>query len=64
MESNEFLTYEEARKTIKTGDVFFTYERSFIPKVIRKLTQSKVSHVGLFIWIEKRLYTVEMTLRE
>jgi len=59
-----FETYEEVRETIKTGDLFFTYENSFIPKAIRKITQSKVSHVGIFIWIEKRLYTVEMTLRE
>jgi len=60
----EFQTYDEVRSTIKTGDLFFTYENSLIPKAIRKMTQSKVSHVGLFIWIEKRLYTVEMNLRE
>lgn len=60
----EFQTYDEVRSTIKTGDLFFTYENSLIPKAIRKLTQSKVSHVGLFIWIERRLYTVEMNLRE
>lgn len=57
-------TYAEIRASINTGDLFFTYENSFIPKIIRKITQSKVSHVGIFVWIDKRLYTVEMTLRE
>jgi len=54
------MTYEEAKNIIKTGDLFFTCENSFFSRLIRRFTQSSVSHVGLFLWENGRLLTVEM----
>lgn len=52
-------TYESIRGQIKTGDVFFTKSPAFFSRMIRLFTQSKVSHVGLFVIIENRIFCIE-----
>lgn len=51
--------YRSIRQEIKTGDVFFTYSPALFSKLIRLFTQSKVSHVGFFIWWGNRLFAIE-----
>lgn len=51
--------YIDIRQNIKTGDLFFTAANAFFSRIIRFFTHSKVSHVGMFVWIGKRLFIVE-----
>lgn len=53
-------SYVEYRTTIESGDVFFTYSPKPFSRLIRWWTGSKISHVGVFLWIENRLFIVEM----
>ena len=52
---------KKIRKSIVTGDLYFTKSTALISRVIRLFTRSKVSHVGMFIWIENRLFCIEST---
>ena len=51
--------YDIYRSNIKTGDLFFTASTAFFSKIIRLVTKSEVSHVGIFIWLEDRLFIIE-----
>lgn len=52
---------EKLRKSIHTGDLYFTQSDALIPTLIRFFTRSKVSHVGIFVWLGGRLFVVETT---
>lgn len=52
--------YQEARTRIETGDVYGTFSTALFSRLIRLVTKSKVSHVGVFIWLKNRLFCVEM----
>lgn len=55
-----FTNYnKDIRKDIQTGDLFFTASPALFSRIIRRFTQSKVSHVGIFIRINERLFAVE-----
>lgn len=52
--------YAEYRTSIETGDIFCTMSPAPFSRLIRWWTGSKISHVGVFLWIENRLFIVEM----
>jgi hypothetical protein len=54
-----FENYIDVRKEIKTADIFFTASDAFFSKLIRIVTKGKVSHVGMFLVIEGRVFAVE-----
>lgn len=56
---NMKFEYSQLRHEVKTGDAFGTAGPSFFSKNIRFWTGSKISHVGLFVWIGTRLFIVE-----
>jgi hypothetical protein len=51
--------YSVIRDEIQTGDLFFTAGNGIFSRAIRFFTRSKVSHTGIFVWLEKRLFVVE-----
>lgn len=51
--------FDKFKNTIQTGDVFGTAKMNPISIMIRWVTRSRVSHVGLFIWMENDLWIVE-----
>lgn len=51
--------YAELRSQIRTGDLFFSAADDFISGAIRLFTRSQISHVGIFIWLENRLFIAE-----
>lgn len=53
------MKYSEIRSDIKTGDVFFTAEKALFSRLIRFFTKSTVSHVGMFVILEERVFCVE-----
>ena len=55
------MNYDKLRSRIKTGDLFFTGSVGWLGGLIRLVTQSQISHVGTFIWIENRLFISEAT---
>jgi len=57
------MKYQKLRPDIVTGDLFFTATNGLFGKVTRLVTQSKVSHVGIFVWIEGRLFVAEATFQ-
>jgi len=57
------MKYQALRPDILTGDLFFTATNGLFGKVTRLVTQSKVSHVGVFVWYEDRLFVAEATFK-
>lgn len=55
----DYIYKDHLLKDIKTGDVFATHARNPVSKLIRFVSRSEVSHVGLFVWLEDQLYIVE-----
>jgi hypothetical protein len=55
----KYSEYMKIRGKIKTADCFFTAGRSIFSRLIRLFTRSQVSHTGIFVWEEDRLYIVE-----
>ena len=55
----ELKKYSEQRKKIKHGDTFATASPALFSRLIRFFTRSKLSHVGIFIIIKKRIFAVE-----
>jgi hypothetical protein len=51
--------YSLIRDSIRTGDLFFTASPALFSRLIRFFTRSKISHVGLFVWIGGRLFVAE-----
>lgn len=51
--------YSELRSQIRTGDLFFSAADDFISGAIRLFTRSRISHVGIFVWLEQRLFIAE-----
>ena len=41
------IDYAEIRKQLQTGDIFFTTNNGFVPRVIRWVTKSTWAHVGI-----------------
>jgi hypothetical protein len=52
--------YNDFRMKVATGDLFFTHSKALFSRIIRFFTRSTVSHVGVFFWIENRLFIGEM----
>lgn len=52
--------YRYTRTNIETGDVFGTASPALFSRIIRLFTKSKISHTGVFLWIENRLFICEM----
>jgi cell wall-associated NlpC family hydrolase len=59
----KIASYKEARHKIQSGDVVFFKTSSIIGSIIRFLTHSRFSHVGIAFWMEtgraRRLMIVE-----
>ena len=57
------ISYEEARKDIKDGDIVFVSSSSIVARIIRFFTFSKYSHAGIAFWAtvsgRNRLFMVE-----
>jgi hypothetical protein len=53
------MKYYSLRERIITGDVFLTANPALFSRLIRFFTRSQVSHVGIFLWIGKRLFIAE-----
>jgi hypothetical protein len=45
------LDYESARDRIQTGDIGFSGDPSFTSWLIRKVTDSAISHAWLYVWL-------------
>jgi uncharacterized protein YycO len=58
-EPYEIRTYGEVRDEVQNGDVLCFSGRGFISTVIRKMTRSEYSHVGLVYLFEGRKYCLE-----
>jgi len=52
--------YRYTRTSIQSGDIFGTASPALFSRIIRIFTKSKVSHVGIFIWLKNRLFCVEL----
>lgn len=62
--STPVLSYEAARNRIRNGDIVFIKDRmGFLGSIIRFLTRSRYSHVGIAFWMDSggvsRLMMVE-----
>lgn len=55
----DYIHKQHLIKDIKTGDIFATHARNPVSKLIRFVSRSEVSHVGMFVWLEGELYIVE-----
>jgi len=44
---------------IKTGDILLVATDSWIGRTIRKITKSKWSHAGIFVWLWGELFVIE-----
>jgi hypothetical protein len=53
------LLYSEIRSTIEDGDVFTFSGPWLFSKLIRYWTKQEVSHAGLAVWINERLFILE-----
>lgn len=53
-------SYNNFRYKVRNGDFFFTKSNALFSRIIRLFTRSDVSHVGVFFWIENRLFAAEM----
>ena len=53
------MKYSDIREKVETGDLFFTAGGSLFSRFIRLFTHSIVSHVGIFVEIENRLFIIE-----
>jgi hypothetical protein len=55
--------YCEVRDDINTGDIIFFQTKGIVSKIIRFVTSSEYSHVGIAMWVEisgqKRLMVIE-----
>lgn len=60
-------SYNSIRKFIKTGDVFFFSGKGGFSDIIKNVTKSPYSHVGMAIWMtlpytqDERLFIIEST---
>lgn len=49
------LTYEQVRGIVEDGDIVFFYGgKGLVQKIIRWVTGSKITHVGIAFWITSR----------
>lgn len=51
--------YDTIRSKVSTGDIFFTASNALFSQAIRSVTRTTVSHVGFFVVIGSRVFTVE-----
>lgn len=58
-QKDELKEYSVQREKIKHGDTFATASPALFSKLIRFFTRSKLSHVGIFLIIENRIFAVE-----
>src|SRR5690606_7186272 len=54
------MNYPEFRDLAQTGDLILTGERGLIGTLVRILTASQASHVGVLLWIGGGLWLAEM----
>ena len=45
------MEYLQARKYIRTGDILACEGTAIYSKIINFVTQSKISHVGIAVWV-------------
>lgn len=55
----DYILKQDLKPHVKTGDVFATHGNNPVNKLIRVVSRSEVSHVGMFVWLEDELYVVE-----
>ena len=55
------MKYAEVREQIKTGDVLLVESGQLFGVLIRILTAQQISHVAMFLWIDKSLFLVDIT---
>jgi len=55
--------YSTVRLSIKTGDLYYTTGKNLYDRVIHLVSDSDISHVGVFIWVGDRLFTIECVPR-
>lgn len=53
------MKYEKARQQIRSGDLLAFYPNSLGGKIVSSWTNSRISHVGMSIWIGPRLFCIE-----
>jgi len=53
------LTFKDDKHRIKNGDIFCFRGKGLWSWLIRCISQSKVSHIGIAIWLWDRLYVLE-----
>ncbi len=58
-QKDELKEYSIQRDKIKHGDAFATASPALFSRLIRFFTRAKLSHVGIFIIIENRIFAVE-----
>lgn len=55
----QFSTYKDFRDIIQTGDLYFVTTDGIVSGAIRLFTGSIISHVGMFVRLGSRVFTVE-----
>lgn len=55
----DWIDYKQIRHEVITGDLFFETSNSLISRIIRFVTKGNVSHVGMFVKLGNRIFTVE-----
>ena len=50
---------EDIKPVIKTGDLYYTSAHNLYSYIIQLVTDSKISHVGMFLWVGDRLFAIE-----
>lgn len=53
-------TYKTARRSIGNGDIIACHYRGGFWSLVRRITGSKISHVGIAVWLGQGLYVAEM----
>jgi hypothetical protein len=53
------ISYEQAKKEIKTGDILFCSGRYLVSELIKKVSDSIFSHVALLFYWDERIIVLE-----
>ena len=55
----KFYSYSMLRNMIKNGDTIAVNGNSLISKAIKFITKENISHTGIALWQDDRLFVVE-----
>ena len=58
----KFYSYSMLRTMIKNGDTIAVNGNSLISKAIKFITKENISHTGIALWQDDRLFVVEMDM--